>query len=415
MMLLRSWALVVGLVLTASAAAALEVRGKAQTEVFGYINSRQSASRAEGFFSLSGYARADMSSSVSLRGELELVADDVGFTEPILSYRNSERQRAAIQIVEAAVDFRPWDGWRFSAGRQLVQWSGIDEIRPIDVMRSRDQSDIFRQRDFGLYSLSGHFEGAQAYGDLIVVPMGFPLSTLPQGRWNIIDDERGKVVRATDVPPIRFEETQVGLRLGALWGALDVAAVGYIGRDASPTFVPKVEFVGGIDRFQLTITDVYPKLRAGGLTASHPVGEAVLLRSEAMYFSSPDAVRDDFLQVVIGGEYGWGDWRFVANYMRDEIMSRASEPVTDRGQRRFFRNFLFGELRYDGFARIHPRLRGGYDFLGKFLVVRPEVSVRAWRSLFLALSADVIDGRRFGYFERVRNEDRVGLRAEWHF
>lgn len=415
MMLLRTWIAVACLVLGASTAQALELRGKAQSEIFGYLNSRQSASRAEGFFSISGYGRAELSPSVSLRGELELVADDADFTDPILSYRNSERQRAAIQVVEAALDFRPWEGWRFSAGRQLVQWSGIDEIRPIDVMRSRDQSDIFRQRDLGLYSLSGHFEGAQAYGDIVVVPMGFPLSTLPQGRWNIIDDERGKVVRAIDVPPIRFEETQVGLRLGVLLGSLDVAAIGYVGRDASPTFVPKVEFVGGIDRFQLTITDVYPKLRAGGLTASHPVGEAVLLRSEAMYFSSPDAVRDDFLHVVVGGEYGWGDWRLVANYMRDEITRRASEPVTDRGQRRFFRNFLFGEIRYDGFARVQPRLRGGYDFLGKFLVVRPEVSVRAWRSLFLVLSADVIDGRRFGYFERVRNEDRVGLRAEWHF
>lgn len=412
--------LAVVLVTTARAAPAagalhdFELRGRAQMEGFAYVNARQSDSRFESFFSLTGHGRFRVGSSLTVRAEAELVADDAGFTDEIVSYRNAERSRAAISLIEGAVDYRPAPGWRFSAGRQLVHWSGIDEIRPVDLLRSRDLSDVFRQRDFGLYSLSAHFEGQQVYADAVVVPMGFPLSTQPKGRWNIIDDDGGRIVRAIDVPPTRFDETQFGARLGAIIGALDVAVLGYVGRDASPTFVPTLEFVGGVDRFELTITDVYPKLRAGGLTASHPVGESLLLRVEAMYFSSPEAIRGNFVHAVAGAEYGWGDWRVVVNYLRDETTKRATEEVTDAGQRRFFRSFLFGELRYDGHARVQPRLRGGYDFTGRFVLVQPEISARAWRSLYLVLSANVVDGSRFNYFERIRNEDRIGLRAEWY-
>lgn len=59
-----------------------------------------------------------------------------------------------------------------------------------------------------------------------------------------------------------------------------------------------------------------PRTRAAGLTASYPLGESVLLRTEVLYYASPDAARDDFFQdVPLSIEYTRGDWRIVMDYL----------------------------------------------------------------------------------------------------
>jgi hypothetical protein len=245
--------------------------------------------------------------------------------------------------------------------------------------------------------------------------MAFQLSLMPQGRWNIIPTERENVSRDIDVPPVQFKETQAGLRIGTQFDDLDVSLFAYVGRDAMPGFVPELIFVGGEQRFQLVITDTYPRIRSGGFNASYPLGDALLLRTEVVYFSSPDEERDDFLHSVIGAEYSLADWRFVLNYFRDDVVTRADVEVTDKGERRFFQSFLFGEVRYDAGGRLSLLLRGGIDFSEEFLVIEPEIDYRVWRDLHIAITANIVDGSGDNYFERIQSEDRIGTRLRYYF
>lgn len=389
-----------------------DYRAEMSFEELAYVDDEHSKDGFETLFEANLIGSRYFGERLSARGEVAVVADDSGYTDDAWSFRNAQRGRSAFSLVEAVVDYRPYEGLRLSAGKQLVQWSGIDSLQPTDLMRSRDESDVFRQRDLGLYALATHYEVESVYMDLVVVPMAFPLSILPQGRWDIIDDEGGKVVREIDVPPVRFEETQVGMRLGWFGAGLDAALVGYIGRDSMPAFVPTIEFVGGVDRFQVTVTDKYPVLRSGGLVASYALMDAILLRYEGLYLASPEVYRDNFVHNIVGAELTRGDWRLVLNYMRDDTTSEAREETTDDGERRFFQSFVFGEVRYDGFSRVKVRLRGGYDIEERFLLLQPEITTRIRDAVQFVVAADIVDGREFGYFERIRHEDRVGIRLE---
>ncbi|HTO58503.1 MAG TPA: hypothetical protein VMJ74_11945, partial [Pseudomonadales bacterium] len=170
------------------------------------------------------------------------------------------------------------------------------------------------------------------------------------------------------------------------------------------------------------IIDRYPQLRAGGITASYPFGDRVIARVESVYYNSPDRFRDDDLQSVGGVEYALDDWRFVVSYLRDDQTAAAPEVVTNKGERRFFQSFAFGEVRYDAGGRWRGRLRGGYDATGDFSLLQSEVSYRVWRSLWVSLIGEQIDAgktsyenNKISYFSTISHEDRIGTRIEYDF
>jgi hypothetical protein len=160
----------------------------------------------------------------------------------------------------------------------------------------------------------------------------------------------------------------------------------------------------------------HPRTRAGGFTASYPLGASWLLRSEVLYYSSPDRERDEFFQhVPLGIEYSQGDLRVVLNYLRFDRTSRGTGAAS-QGERRFYPSFLFGETIWDTGRRFRARVRAGYDFQDQFALIEPDVSYRVWRDLRIGLVTAVIladSGSRFGYFDLIRHEDRLGLRLQY--
>ena len=180
--------------------------------------------------------------------------------------------------------------------------------------------------------------------------------------------------------------------------------------------------VNGAPSFRAQIFSENPRTRAGGLTTSYPLTDQVMLRTEAVYFNSPDRNRDDFLHTLLGLEYAFDDWRLVLSYLRDDQTARAPEEVTNKGERRFFQSLIFGEVRYDPGGRFSGRVRGGYDANGEFALLQPEISYRLWHTLTAALGAEIIAGghtaytsNQISYFNTIRHEDRVGTRLEYGF
>jgi hypothetical protein len=405
------------------------LNGSVQYETFAYPDADARSPRWENFFAATLRSHGEFNSALTWQFEGRAVADDVDFTAGAYSLRNATRRRPYLSLISGLLDYRPLPELRVSVGKQVVNWSGFDEIQPANLMTVRDESDVFRRVELGVPSVSVHYGSGSTFAELVVVPLAFTPSRLPQGRWNIAttiaNQLGGSFVERQELPVVRFDETQAGARVGTHWGRLEASVLGYVGRDTAAVFVPGpliVTVVNGRLKFTPQIIDEFPRLRAGGITASYPLGDRALLRVESVYYNSPDRNRDDFLHSVAGIEYDLDDWRIVASYFRDDQTLDAPEAVTNKGERRFFQSFIFGEVRYDAGRRLRAHLRGGYDATGEFLIVQPEVSYQLWRTLWVALFGEDIQASRSSYthnktsyFDVIRHEDRLGTRIEYDF
>lgn len=420
----------------AAVAAPPTLNGHVQYETFGYPDP-QNGPRWENFFAATLRGSGQLSSTLTWQFEGRAVADDVDFTAGAYSPRNESRRRPYLSLITGVLDYRPSPDLRLSVGKQIANWSIFDGLQPANLITPHDESDAFRRVELGVPSVSVHYGSGGAFAELVVVPLAFTPSRLPQGRWAIANtiakppSTLASFVEDQDLPPVRVDETQAGARVGTRLGALEASLLGYVGRDTEAIFVSQFISLGIIKhRFHYAehLVARYPRLRAGGFTASYPLADRWMLRVESVYYNSPDRDRDDFLHSVAGVEYALDDWRFVVNYLHDDQTVNAAqpvespEPVLNKGERRFFPSFIFGEVRYDAGGQLRGQLRGGYDVTGEFLLVQPEVSYRLWRALRVALLGEVIQSNRsayehnkVSYFNAIRHEDRLGTRIEYDF
>ena len=275
--------------------------GLVQYETFGYPDGQASGPSWENFFAATVRGSGQLSSTLTWQFEGRAVADDVGFTAGAYSPRNANVRRPYLSLITAVLDYRPAPNLRISVGKQIVNWSILDVIQPANLMTTHDESDAFRSVELGVPSIAVHYDRGSAYGELVVVPLAFTPSRLPQGRWNIIQPGSG-VIERQDLPPVRLDETQAGARVGAHIGQLEASLIGYVGRDTEANFVPGplifLGIVNGAPRFLAQIINQYPRMRASGVTASYPLGDRLLLRTEVVYYNSPDPNRDDFVHTA---------------------------------------------------------------------------------------------------------------------
>lgn len=381
------------------------LHGTAQWETFGYADEDARGDRWENFFALELRGKAELASTLGFQAEARVVADDAGYTAGAYALRNEGTERAYLMLTTATLDWRPVPEVRVSLGKQIVNWDSFDGIQPANLLSSFDQSDPFRAVTQGVTGVTVHWEPGPVFFDLTVVPLAFTPSRSPQDRWIIVPQA---VPYHQHLDPVQVEETQAGLRIGGHAGALDATAFGYVGRDNLPLYVLNFE--------RLTVESRSARLYAGGMNASYPLHERLLARLEIVYLGSPDATRGDFLDVLVGGEYAYGDWRVVLGYLHQDRTGRPDVPVLHQGERVFFQSFVSGEVRFDPGGRVQARVRGGYDTRGEFVLVEPEVSLRIWQGLSAALGGAYIASQRDNsYFHDIRHEDRLGLRMEFQF
>jgi hypothetical protein len=389
----------------AADAPSVSLHGHASWETFGYPDDDTRDQHWESFFELGLRAHGSLHETVDFELEGRVVADDARYTAGVYSLRNATVRRPYLSLTTAALHWRPIPELRFSVGKQVVNWDTFDGIQPANLLSTLDQSDPFRPVTQGVNGLTVHWQPSAFYADVTVVPVAFTPARSPQNRWIIIPDAVGY---HQHLPPVQFDETQAGARLGGRVGGLDASVFGYVGRDYLPLFVLNFE--------RLSIESRAPRLRAGGFNASHPIGDRLLLRVEGVYLGSPDANRGDFWDSLVGGEWTYGDWRVVLGYLRQDRLDAPDVGVVSQGERVFFQSFVSGEVRWDDGGPWQAHVRGGYDTRGEFALIEPEVSFRPWRPLVLTLTGNYIaSGRRNTYFERIRHEDRVGLRVEYQF
>jgi hypothetical protein len=395
---------VLALVTRAAASPPVSLTGHVQYETFGYPDDDTRGGRWENFFTAELATRARLAASLDFSAEVRVVADDAGYTAGAYSVRNASERRPYLSVTTAAFDYRPTPEVRITVGKHIVNWDVFDGIQPANLLSNLDQSDPFRAVTQGVNGVSVHYQPGAVFFDLTVVPLAFTPSRSPQDRWIIIPEA---IPYHQSVPPVQLEETQAGLRIGGKLGDLDASLFGYVGRELLPLYVLNFE--------RLTVESRSPRIRVGGGNATLPVGERALVRLEAVYFQSPDRSRGDYLDSLVGGEYALGDWRIVLGYLRQDRTAKPEASVLSQGERVFFQSFVSGEVRWER-GPWEAHLRGGYDFRGEFTLVEPEVSFRPWQPLRAVLGgALILSGRDNTYFDRIRHEDRLGLRLEYQF
>lgn len=395
----------VGATARAAEPPSIDLHGDVQWETFGYPDGATRGDRWENFFAAELRSKGQLTSTLDFQAEVRAVADDAQYTAGVYSLRNANVRRPYLSVTTAALDYRPLPELRLSVGKQIVNWDVFDGIQPANLLSSLDQSDPFRSVAQGVNGISLHYQPGTAYLDLTVVPLAFTPSRSPQDRWIIVP---GALGYHQHLPPVQVDETQAGLRVGGRLGDLEVSAFGYVGRDFLPLFVLNFE--------RLIVESRAARLRAGGMNASYPLGERLLVRTEVVYLTSPDRNRGDFLDSLIGGEYTLGDWRMVLGYLRQDLTDRAQDGVLSQGERVFFQSFVSGEVRWDDGGKWQAHVRGGYDTRGDFALIEPEVSYRLWQPLRVALTGNyIVAGRENTYFHRIQHEDRLGFRVEYAF
>jgi hypothetical protein len=403
----RSLGIVMVLVLgvaTSAAASSVTLNARFQYETFGYPDDASRGDHWENFFAADLATRAQLAAGLDFHAELRAVGDDAGYTAGAYSLRNASERRPYLAVTTAALDYRPVPEVRITVGKQIVNWDVFDGIQPANLLSNLDQSDPFRGVTQGVNGISVHYQPGAVFFDLTVVPLAFTPSRSPQDRWIIIPEA---IPYHQSVPPVQLDETQAGLRIGGKLGDLDASLFGYVGRDLLPLFALNFE--------RLTVEARSPRIRVGGGNATYPLGERALVRVETVYFQSPDRSRGDYLDSLVGGEYALGDWRLVLGYLRQDRTAEPEEQVLSQGERVFFQSFVSGELRWEAGA-WEARVRGGYDFRGEFTLLEPELSYRPWQPLRAVLGgALILSGRDNTYFDRIRHEDRLGLRLEYQF
>ncbi len=400
-----AFAFLVGVAAGAHAEPSMSLNGRAGWETLGYPDAATRGGRWENFFALELRTRGQLTSTLGFAGEARVVADDTEYTAGVWSLRNSGVRRPYLSLTTATLDWRPTPELRVSVGKQIVEWDVFDGVQPANLLSSRDQSDPFRAVAQGVNGFTIHYQPGAYYLDFTVVPLAFTPARSPQDRWIIIPDA---VPYHQHLDPVQVDETQAGLRLGGRLGDLDASMFGYVGRDPLPLFVLNFE--------RLTVESRSPRMHAGGMNASYPLHERLLLRFETVYFGSPDPTRGDFLDTLGGAEWAFGDWRVVVGYLRQDRTGRPDVSVLSQGERVFFQSFVSGEVRWDAGDRFEAHVRGGYDTRGEFVLLEPEVSYRLWRGLRAAVSGLLVaSGRDNTYFQRIRHEDRLGMRMEYQF
>jgi len=394
-------------------AATIGVNGEVGYETFGYPSSETGGSSWENFFAANLRGRGELIPDLSYRFDVRAVADDAEFTAGVLSVRNRQFRRPYVSFKELALSYRALPELRLGIGKELVRWSIIEGLQPANLMDPTDQSDPFRIWEEGVWSASLHYEPGEWSVDAVVVPIAFTPSRAPLGRWQIIP---AVVTQTQDMPPVQFEETQTALRVQGHLQEWEGALIQYTGRVTDAIFVPQLIFVGGEQQFRLEMVHRYPHLYAWGAQLSRPLGDSFIWRNEAVYYHSPDQDEDDFVHWVTGLEYSYEVWRVVLNYFREDVTAEAPIPVTSKGALRFFRSFLFGEVRYDPGSRWRVTLRGGHDFTELFTLIQPEVSFEIYPDLRIALGGDYIDASKpSSYFYSIRHDSRISARIQYFF
>jgi uncharacterized protein DUF1302 len=391
----------------------------------------------EDFSYLSGRPGPEVDSRHALTAipDVEWAPDANLFLRFALALRKdfSDDERSRIYPHEGFLDLLR-DPWALRIGRQFITWGRADTLRPTDVFRRRDLTDLVEDRVEAIDALKLNFLSGSWGLEGVWVPVFEPdiLSFRAENRWTLFPTEGQVSFREgrREEPPRTPESGEAGIRLTRSARGWDFAAMYYYGYDRTPTFVRQrlVEFDPITGAATIRLVPVHRRIHVvGGDFAT--VVNGWDLRGEAAYTLTTDSgarnpeVDDPYLRFTGGvgrttrttpvGE----SLSVILQYALDEEVPQrgAANQEEFAGLRHFYRHAVAvnATWKYSEFLRLNGK---GFVNLEDFdFALQTELSWQPIDAMTLAVGADFFGGRRNTFFGQFRDNDRVRVKVSYTF
>ncbi|MFQ5830124.1 MAG: DUF1302 family protein [Candidatus Methylomirabilia bacterium] len=390
-----------------------------------------------------GGVRTDSRNALTAIPEVEWAPHETVFFRLSLALRQdfSEEERSRVYPYEGFSDLER-ESWAVRIGRQFITWGRADSLRPTDVFKRHDYTDLIEDREeavdavkLDLFRDSLTLEGVWA-------PVFDPdiTSFRAENRWTAFP--RTGVVPGLGQARLTFREGrreepsrgpesgQVGLRLSGLSGGWDFAGMYYYGYDRVPTIirqeVSRIDPVAG--EATITLVPIHKRIHVIGGDFATVISEWGL-RGEASYTLTTDPQSDDgevddpYLRFTGGVDrtlsgipVGQSLFLILEYALDTELPPRGpSNQEEVGGLLHFFRHALLlnGSWKYTEFLRV--KLKGFVNLEEGDFVLQPEVSWQPMDAMTIVIGADVLGGSRTSFFGTFRDNDRLRARISYVF
>lgn len=353
----------------------------------------------------------------------------------------SEEERSRVDAYDSFLNIER-EGWSLKIGRQFITWGRADSLRPTDVFKRHDLTDLIENRE--------------APTDAVKLDLGRGTWTL-EGIWAPVFDPDVVSLRAenrwsglpttTDVPgvgpvnltyredrrqrpPATLRSGQVGLRLSGAAQGWDFAGMYYYGYDRVPTIIRReLTRLDPIAReATITLVPIHKRIHViGGDTATVISGWG--LRGEAAYTLTADldpgvvGNNDPYFRFTGGVDRTFSrlpvgeSLSVIVQYALDSE-PRQPGPLNEQEvnpRLHPFRHALVvnNTWKYTEFIRLS--FKAYVNLEQADFVLQPELSWQPIDSMTLVVGGDVLGGGRNTFFGQFRDNDRVRFRVSYGF
>lgn len=373
----------------------------------------------------SGQVHSNLKWKATVRGEFDPVYAWTDFYPDIV--RNDQRLYGLIGETYVDTSVRGWD---LRLGRQNVVWGEMVGLFFADVVTAKDlrqfilpSFDVIR---IPQWAARGEYFFGDSHFEVLWIPYAsfdrigkpgaefYPFqAAAPAGFTNEFSGEQ--------IPARSLANSNAGARFSTLANGWDVSAFYYRSVDSAATFYREIIPTGPTSG-TIRYTPRHDRIWQAGGTVSKDVGDAMVLKAEAVYTSGRSfnvsrisqpggVVQKDTVDYALGLDRTLeGDARMNVQVFQRVYLSHDSDMLQERLEsgasfllNKKFRERIEGEILW---IQILNRWEN---------LVRPRINWRPEPNLRVSFGVDIFSGPDTGVFGRFNGRDRIYVETRYDF
>jgi len=439
--------LVLGIVLAAGSANALDLSGFLKTDWRVRADSTAAITWNENIFNLK--LKSAVTSGASGFAELELKNTGLpraGNLNDLSLYDKSMVAPWTLELKEGYVDISNLfvEGFDLRAGKQRITWGTADRFNPTDNLNPLDLSDLLDiGRRVANTSLKATYYIGDFYAQGVFIPVFLP-GVLPANWMSMypMPSMTGVTVRKMDLtvtmPENRLESSSFAAKLGGKVFGFDVSLSYFRGYDGLP--LDKSRIVTMVDTAPTVDVAVglnYPKMHVIGFDLAGSIFDAGVW-FELGYFipdqfdtmavsivlpftSSGTKLLDPWVKYTVGADY---TFPVVGIYINAQYCHGFFDEYTSSDARSKIRDYLIAEMDKKFFDDKLKLALAGFiemdyasnaEHFVKSLTIAPEITYCPFEATEIVLGAYMLDSWAGGKFELSKDSDEVYLKIKYSY
>ena len=201
-------------------------------------------------------------------------------------------------------------------GKQFIRWGKADILNPTDRFAPKDFLSVTDAGFLAVTAARVVYDIGADSADLVWQPRFTPSRTpLFNERWTVLPAELS-AIKLRDFGSVFPGRSSFGARWNHIGSGYEVSASFYDGFNYLPIFQARPEASPSVIDFRR----LYPALRLYGADSAIPL-HWFTVKTEAAYYTSPDARQDEYLIYVVQLERQIKELSIVAGYAGDAVTS----------------------------------------------------------------------------------------------